>query len=68
MKNKTEKVKQLVSLLHEKIDSVREIHTDQSNNGYLQLNKTSFEQNFKVLMGHYVTGAQVPIVASRASR
>ena len=61
MKNKNDKIKNVVSLIQEKMVAIKE-KRDKHDNEYLQINKISFEQNFKALMTHYKNdGAQTQI-------
>lgn len=54
MKNRNEKIKSknVVSLIEEKIVAITN-QRDKSENEYFQINKISFERNFKALMTHY---------------
>jgi hypothetical protein len=54
MKSKTEKSLKVSSMSDRKI-SAHPISKDRIDETYHQVNKVSFQQNFKALIGHYKT-------------
>ena len=66
MNNKTEKMKNLVEIIREKVSAIKKIEL--SENAYLQVNKISFERNFEALMNNYKSGDQTNKTDSVSSR
>ncbi len=53
MTNKIEKLRKAIVATKEKVHTKARVQTGLIEEAYYQINKTSFQQNFKVLIGHY---------------
>ncbi len=54
MTNKIEKLRKAIISTKEKVHTTKaRVQTGLIEEAYYQINKTSFQQNFKVLIGHY---------------
>jgi hypothetical protein len=62
MENKTEKLIKPLTDLKNKIQGERSIQTNLISEAYLEINKTSFKQNFNFLIGHFKEGGRAPRV------
>ena len=58
MKQKTEKTKNAYSDSKNEIRVENSIQTNKMDEAYLQINQTSFQQNFKFLIAHYKANGQ----------
>ena len=53
MNKKMEKLRKAIVATKEKVQTNARVQTGLIEEAYYQINKTSFQQNFKVLIGHY---------------